>query len=101
MLTSKWAVGFHDRGLGHGDFGVIVEQTDEVLVPKISRELAEHLVEAHNRAIDPQVHTITADQLKKLISDLSEREELLRHEHQALEADVLKESIDTLKEIQR
>ncbi len=51
MITSKWAVGFHDRGLGHGDYGVIVEQTEEVVVPSISKEMAEHLVEAHNRTI--------------------------------------------------
>ena len=101
MLTSKWAVGFHDRGHGHGDFGVIVEQTEEVVVPKISEEMAEHLVEVHNRAIDPQVRTITADKLKRLVDDLSDQEETLRHEQQTLDADVLKESIDILKEIQQ
>lgn len=24
-LESEWAVGFHDRGHGHGDFAVILE----------------------------------------------------------------------------
>ena len=60
IITSKWAIGFHDRGLGHGDYGVIVAQTEEeiercdaptLVLPKLSRELAEHIVEAHNKTV--------------------------------------------------
>lgn len=25
LMNARWAVGFHDRGMGHGDFGVIAE----------------------------------------------------------------------------
>ena len=50
ILTEDWKVGFHDRGHGNGDFGVITE-SDDLVVGKITLELAEHLVELHNSEI--------------------------------------------------
>lgn len=76
MLTKEWVVGFKDRGMGHGDYGVVIpvenELSDEELeklsheelkcyfsevripelvIPNIPRELAEHLVELHNKSL--------------------------------------------------
>ncbi len=46
----KWVVGFYDRGHGHGDYAVIVDDGTaggEALVKCPSREVAEHIVAAH------------------------------------------------------
>ena len=48
MIEKEWAVGFKDRGHGHGDFAVIVADTTKVVVKCPSHEIAEHIVEAHN-----------------------------------------------------
>lgn len=29
-INSRWAVGWKDRGLGHGDYGIVVEQPEEL-----------------------------------------------------------------------
>ncbi len=48
FLGKRWVVGFHDRGHGHGDFAVIVEGSEELIVKAPSREVAEHIATAHN-----------------------------------------------------
>ena len=57
IMESEWAVGFKDRGHGHGDYAAIVKQTEKELeefaVPILvcechTRELAEHIVNLHN-----------------------------------------------------
>ena len=50
LLNSEWVLGFMDRGLGHGDYAVILK-TNEVVVPCNSRAIAEHLIEIHNHAL--------------------------------------------------
>ena len=51
MMDTDWAVGFNDRGMGHGDYAVIVAGTDNDVVVKCpSREVAEHIVAAHRFA---------------------------------------------------
>ena len=49
ILTEKWALGWNDRGHGHGDYGVI-NKSEDLVIGKIPLELAEHLVELHNSA---------------------------------------------------
>jgi hypothetical protein len=50
LLTDLWSVGYLDRGMGRGSFGVLTVSNDEVLCP-CSQELAEHLVGLHNSSI--------------------------------------------------
>lgn len=49
ILSSEWAVGFHDRGMGAGSFGVIVK--DVLIIGPISKGLADHLVNLHNESL--------------------------------------------------
>ena len=49
LVKAEWTVGFNDRGLGHGDFGVITTKGDFVVGP-CSHALAGHIVEVHNNA---------------------------------------------------
>jgi hypothetical protein len=51
LIEAKWMVGFKDRGLGHGDFGVITAK-GEFIVGPCSHEIAGHIVEVHNNARD-------------------------------------------------
>lgn len=56
IIESKWAVGANDRGLGRYVFGVIIDDgsggSAEPVFPNISKQLAEHLVEIHNAALE-------------------------------------------------
>lgn len=57
-LEGKWAVGFMDRGHGHGSFAVILEEdevaTEENFCLKCQdQEMAEHIVELHNESLKP------------------------------------------------
>ncbi len=49
-LQSKWAVGFRDRGLGYGDYAVIMKDSEDVIVTCPYLKVAEHLVATHNAA---------------------------------------------------
>ncbi len=50
LLMKRWAVGYKDRGLGHGDFAIITE--DDILVIECpSQDVAEHIVDLHNRTL--------------------------------------------------
>ena len=61
-LKQKWALGFSDRGLGRGDYGIIEELpegNDEdlgvpttLVIERLDRELAEHIIELHNQALE-------------------------------------------------
>ena len=68
-LKKKWALGFHDRGMGHGDYGVIEElpegeqtdRTDEellrivvpaLIIERLDRELCEHIIKLHTQALE-------------------------------------------------
>jgi len=52
FLEKRWALGFRDRGHGHGDFAVIVEGSDELIVKTPSQEVAEHIMTTHNSLLD-------------------------------------------------
>ena len=47
---TKWTIGFKDRGLGHGDFAVMASAQD-VVVECPSREVANHIIELHNKSL--------------------------------------------------
>ena len=50
MLKSEWILGFKDRGLGHGDYGVVTsDQTLIVECPNIV--VAQHIVDLHNKEL--------------------------------------------------
>ena len=48
-LSAKWALGFHDRGLGHGDFAIIKEGSNDLIFGPLDRSIAEHVIDAHNK----------------------------------------------------
>ncbi len=52
MLEKIWALGFKDRGHGHGDFGVITLDSSELVLECSSKELAEHIIKLHNDSIE-------------------------------------------------
>ena len=50
MITLEWTLGFKDRGIGHGDFGVVTsEGTLVVECPNIV--VAEHIINLHNKEL--------------------------------------------------
>ena len=49
-LQSEWAIGFHDRGMGRGDYAVIEKDTEVVIIKCPYREIAEHITSIHNTA---------------------------------------------------
>ena len=61
VLKSRWAVGFKDRGMGHGDYGVVVDRVEldgtQVLVVEIGPDIigsfaiAGQIVEKHNNSL--------------------------------------------------
>lgn len=50
MSKRQWKVGWHDRGMGHGDYGIITETGD--LVAKVTTGMAE---DAHLLAAAPDL----------------------------------------------
>ena len=52
FLEKRWALGYRDRGMGHGDFAVVVEGSHELIVEAPSQEVAEHIMTTHNSLLD-------------------------------------------------
>jgi len=50
VVMLKWTLGFHDRFMGHGDYGIITEK-GELVVSLVDRELAEHIIRMHNDSL--------------------------------------------------
>ncbi len=50
-IALKWELGFHDRFLGHGDYGIITAK-GKLLIPALDKQLAEHIVGVHNGSIE-------------------------------------------------
>jgi hypothetical protein len=50
VLTLEWKVGFHDRGLGRGDYAVIAAE-DLVVVECPDHNFAQHICEVHNKSL--------------------------------------------------
>lgn len=48
FLNSEWAVGYRDRGHGHGDYAIIVKYTNHVICEAMDG-FAKHIVELHNK----------------------------------------------------
>lgn len=46
MIELPWSLGFKDRGLGHGDYAIMIDNTLVAECP--SREVAEHIIKLHN-----------------------------------------------------
>ncbi len=51
ILKRKWALGFRDRGLGHGDFAIVLARSNELVLECPNRRIAEYLVKIHNASI--------------------------------------------------
>jgi hypothetical protein len=49
VMKRKWFVGFHDRGMGHGDFAVLArfKGRDIVVVKCPCREIADYICKLH------------------------------------------------------
>ncbi len=52
FLEKRWALGYRDRGMGRGDFAVVVEGSDELIVKTHLQEVAEHIITTHNSLLD-------------------------------------------------
>ena len=53
LLTKPWSVGWHDRGMGHGDYGIVVKDTNELIAGPFSYiEVPEHIVDLHNKSLE-------------------------------------------------
>jgi len=71
MITQKWAIGFNDRGMGHGDYGIVVDtpepnydemSEEEIIKDNLTRPtfvagplpkiIVEHIIEVHNASIE-------------------------------------------------
>ena len=49
---NEWAVAYKDQGLGHGMYGVVVKDTNEVLFEDIPKEKCEEIVRRWNSQPD-------------------------------------------------
>lgn len=47
VIKSPWSLGFKDRGLGHGDYAIMIDKMIVVKCP--SYEVAKHILELHNK----------------------------------------------------
>lgn len=50
-LNLPWTVGYHDRGLGRGDFAVLVKSTGALVVECPDLRTARRIVRDHNRSL--------------------------------------------------
>lgn len=48
----EWTVGFRDRGMGHGDFGVVTKEGEYLIVECAWQRLAEYIVTIHNEKLE-------------------------------------------------
>jgi hypothetical protein len=49
--SQEWALGFRDRGMGYGDYAVIVKETDVLIVECPYYEIAKHIIKLHNESL--------------------------------------------------
>ena len=49
VIDVEWDLGFQDKGHGHLNFAVIVKDKETLVVECESKEIAEHIVEIHNK----------------------------------------------------
>ena len=54
ILNKKWSLGYKDRGHGHGDFAVLTVE-DDLIVECPNREVAQHIINLHNRELTAEV----------------------------------------------
>lgn len=52
-ITKPWTLGWRDRGLGHGDYGIMVG--GKLMIGDLAcGDLAEHIIDLHNRWLEDQ-----------------------------------------------
>jgi hypothetical protein len=51
MLKLRWKLGYKDRGMGRGDFAILTQDTEELVVECPCREVAEHLIGLQNQGL--------------------------------------------------
>ena len=54
IIKTKWELGYYDRGMGRGSFGILAENTKIVIIPELNKELAEHIINSHNESLTKQ-----------------------------------------------
>jgi len=47
VVMLPWALGFNNRFMGHGDYGIMTSK-GELLIPNIDLKLAKHIIKVHN-----------------------------------------------------
>lgn len=50
-FMKKWELGFSNKN-GASEYGIIIENTHELVIGCINKDLAEHLIETHNNWLD-------------------------------------------------
>ena len=53
LMKKLWVLGWNDRGLGHGDYGLMVDG-EVFLGPIANYDLAEHIIRLHNTWLEQQ-----------------------------------------------
>ncbi len=46
MLNAEWESAFRDRGFGHGDYAIMVNEI--VILECPNKEIMDHIIELHN-----------------------------------------------------
>ena len=57
IIKTKWELGYYDRGMGRGSFGILAENTKIVIIPELNKDLAEHIINSHNESLTQQLES--------------------------------------------
>ena len=68
FLKKVWNLGFKDRGLGHGDYVVLCGT--ELIIECGSKNLAEHIINLHNRSLIENEVELAKDVIKPVIMEI-------------------------------
>lgn len=58
MINKKWALGVQDRGHEHYSYAVMTESGELLLECGLDKELAEHIIDIHNKEYDREARVI-------------------------------------------
>ena len=53
VLQGRWSLGWKDRGMGHGSYAILMEDTGQVIgEPFISEDVPQHIIDLHNEGLN-------------------------------------------------
>jgi hypothetical protein len=73
VLAGPWELGWRDRGMGHGDYGVMDDKGNLICLD-IPKEIAQHIIDLHNVSLkkQPIVDKLVDDIVRSVVHDLHE-----------------------------